>query len=144
MKIPHKKFGVAILVFVLMCSSIAYSTFKLYQVSKEVTDLAEVFIPLSDRTAEIDLQIARQELHVERLEKHLTTIKLIDEELRELEFGIVPEHLATGNETVAEKRARLQSELAYLKTTIAAEEVDFETRETNVYAAIKAAEAIVE
>ena len=70
MKIPHKIFGVAILVFVLMGSAIAYSTFKLYEVSKEVTDLAEIFIPLSDRVAEIDLQIAQQELHVERLENH--------------------------------------------------------------------------
>ncbi len=144
MKIPHKIFGVAILVFVLMGSAIAYSTFKLYQVSKEVTDLAEIFIPLSDRIAEIDLQIVRQELHVERLEKHLTTIKLIDEELRELDAGIVPEHLAAGNETVAEKRARLEAELAELKTIVAAEELDFQSREASVDTAIKAAEAIVE
>jgi adenylate cyclase len=143
MKIPYKIFGVAILVFALMGSSIVFSTYKLYQVSKEVTDLAEVFIPLSDQIAEIDLQIAQQELHVERLEKHLTGVKLIDEELRELDKGIVPEHLLTGSETVDEKRARLEAENTHLKNKIAEEEEDFETRETNVDAAIKNAENIV-
>lgn len=143
MKIPHKIFGVAILVFALMGSSIAYSTYKLYQVSKEVTDLAEIFIPLSDRIAEIDLQIAQQELHVERLEKHLTTVKLIDEELRELDAGVVPEHLSRGSETVAVKRKRLETERAELTRVIGVEEVDFETREANVDAAIRQAEKIV-
>ncbi len=144
MRIPHKIFGVAILVFVLMGSAIGYSTYKLYQVSKEVTDLAEVFIPLSDRVANIDMQIAQQELHVERLEKHLSTIRLIEEELHELDSGIVPEHLAAGSETLTEKRSRLESELADLKKIVVSEERDFESRETAVDAAIKAAEAIVE
>lgn len=143
MKIPHKIFGVAILVFVLMGSSILFSTYKLYQVSKEVTDLAEIFIPLSDQIAEIDLQIAQQELHVERLEKHLTTVKLIDEELHEIDTGVVPEHLATGSESVAVKRKRLETERTALRETISREEEEFETREAKVDAAIKDAERIV-
>ncbi len=143
MKIPHKIFGVAILVFVLMGSSILYSTYKLYQVSKEVTDLAEIFIPLSDRIAEIDLQIVEQEMHVERLEKHLIAVKLIDEELHELDAGILPEHLQTGSESLAVKRERLETERTELRKRIAAEEEDFEVREANVDAAIKQAEDIV-
>lgn len=143
MKIPHKIFGVAILVFALMGSSILYSTFKLYQVSKEVTDLAEIFIPLSDRIAEIDLQIAQQELHVERLEKHLTTVKLIDEELREIDAGLVPEHLLSGAESIADKRKQLETVRTDLRERIAREEEQFETREANVDAAIKNAESIV-
>ena len=144
MKIPHKIFGIAILVFALMGSSILYSTYKLYQVSKEVTDLAEIFIPLSDQIASVDMQIAEQELHVERLEKHLIARKLIDEELLELSRGIVPEHLQSGSESLEETTARLQSERATLAEIIAGEEADFIEREITVDAAIKNAEAIVE
>lgn len=143
MKIPHKIFGVAILVFALMGSSILYSTFKLYQVSKEVTDLAEIFIPLSDQIAEIDLQIVQQELHVERLEKLLTTVRLIDEELREIDAGLVPEHLTSGAEPMAVKRKRLEAARTALREKISREEEEFETREANVDAAIDNAEVIV-
>ena len=143
MKIPYKIFGIAILVFALMGSSILYSTYKLYQVSGEAADLAEVFIPLSDEVARIDLQIAQQELHVERLEKHLTAVKLIDEELHELSAGIVPEHFQIGSGNVAEARARLEAENVELKKEIADEREDFEAREANVDAAIKNAEDIV-
>ncbi|MEX3009199.1 adenylate/guanylate cyclase domain-containing protein [Hoeflea sp. TYP-13] len=143
MKIPHKIFGIAALVFLIMGSSIVFSTYKLYQVSKEVTDLAEVFIPLSDKIAEIDLQIAQQGIHVERLEKHLTSIKLIDEELKELAAGIEPEHLSSGAETKDEKKTRLESERTELKKIVAEEEEDFETREAQVDAAIKEAERLV-
>lgn len=143
MKIPHKIFGVASLVFVLMGSSALYSTYKFYQVTREVTDLAEVFIPVSDQVAAIDLQIAQQALNVERLEKHLTAAKLIDEELHELASGIIPEHLRGGSETAAEGRARLEAESAALEETIAEEEEDFEVREAEVDAAIKNAEALV-
>ena len=143
MKIPHKIFGVAILVFVLMGSSVLFSTYKLYQVSGEVTDLAAVFIPLSDELAKVDLQIVQQELHVERLEKHLIATRLNDEELHELAAGIIPEHLQTGSESIAEKQARLEAENAELKKVIAREEEDFEVREVNVDAAIKNAEVLV-
>ena len=143
MKIPHKIFGIAALVFVIMGASITYSTYKLYMVSKEVTDLAEVFIPLSDRIAEIDLEIAQQEIHVERLEKHLTGITLIDEELQELASGIVPRHLITGFETIEEKSARLEEQKAALQKTVVDEERDFEVREARVEEAVKQAEALV-
>ncbi|WP_169054091.1 adenylate/guanylate cyclase domain-containing protein [Nitratireductor sp. XY-223] len=143
MKIPHKIFGIAALVFVIMGASITYSTYKLYLVSKEVTDLAEVFIPLSDRIAEIDLEIAQQEIHVERLEKHMTSIKLIDEELQELASGIVPRHLISGFETIEEKTERLEAERSELQTVVDREQSEFETREAKVDDAIKRAEALV-
>ncbi len=144
MRIPYKIFGVAILVFLLMGASIVYSTFKLYQVSKQVTDLAQIFIPLSDQIATIDLQIAEQGLHVERLEKHLTAIKLIDEELHELEAGITPQHLAPGNDTKEAQRARLQAERNELESMVTGERDDFERREAEVDAAIKTAVSVVE
>ncbi|HIE63036.1 MAG TPA: HAMP domain-containing protein, partial [Candidatus Poseidoniales archaeon] len=144
MKIPHKIFGIALLVFTLMGLSILFSTKKLYQVSEEVTALAEVFIPLSKEIAEIDLQIAQQELHVERLEKHLIVTKLNDEELHKLAGEIIPEHLQTGSESLTEKQARLEAENVELKRIIVREEEDFDVRELNVDAAIKNAEDIVE
>ena len=105
MKIPHKIFGIALLVFTLMGLSILFSTQKLYQVSEEVTALAEVFFPLFKEIAEIDLQIVQQELHVERLEKHLIVTKLNDEELHKLAGEIIPEHLQTGSKSLTEKQA---------------------------------------
>ncbi|WP_419912290.1 adenylate/guanylate cyclase domain-containing protein [Hoeflea sp.] len=143
MKIPHKIFGIAALVFVIMGASITYSTYKLYLVSQEVTDLAEVFIPLSDRIAEIDMEIAQQEIHVERLEKHLTNIKLIDEELEELASGIVPRHLLSGFETIEEKTARLESERSELQQRVEAEESDFDLREARVDSAVQRAEELI-
>ncbi len=144
MQIRHKIFGVALLVFTLMGLSILFSTQKLYQVSRGVTALAEVFIPLSKEIAEIDLQIAQQELHVERLEKHLIVTKLNDEELHKLAGEIIPEHLQTGSESLTEKQARLEAENVELKRIIVREEEDFDVRELNVDAAIKNAEDIVE
>ncbi|MDA4846660.1 adenylate/guanylate cyclase domain-containing protein [Hoeflea poritis] len=143
MKIPHKIFGIAALVFVIMGASITYSTYKLYLVSKEVSDLAEIFIPISDRIAEIDLEIAQQEIHVERLEKHLTGIKLIDEELQELASGIVPRHLLSGFETIEEKSARLEDQRTELQNLVSLEERDFEVREARVDEAVERAEALI-
>ncbi|HIE42684.1 MAG TPA: HAMP domain-containing protein, partial [Nitrospinaceae bacterium] len=144
MQIRHKIFGVALLVFTLMGLSILFSTQKLYQVNRGVTALAEVFIPLSKEIAEIDLQIAQQKLHVERLEKYLTVTKLNDEELHKLAGEIPPEHLQTGPESLAEKQTRLEAENIELKRLIVREEEDFGVRELNVDAAIKNAENIVE
>lgn len=101
MKIPHQIFGVAIFVFTLMGSTILFSTYKFYQGSGEVTDLAEVFTPLFKEITESDLQIAQQELLVERLEKYLTVIKLNDEKLHVLAAGIIPEQLQAGPESLA-------------------------------------------
>mgnify|MGYP003628239697 CR=1 FL=1 len=78
MKIPHKIFGIAMLVFLMMGSTILYSTYKLYLVSREATDLAEIFIPLSDQVGEIGIQVLLQETHVERHQKHLIEARLIE------------------------------------------------------------------
>jgi|GEM_PF-4334863 len=144
MKIPYKIFGIAILVFAVMGSSILYSTYKLYQVNREVTDLADIFIPLSDRMAAVDLEIIEQQLHLERLEKHLAASRLIEAELEALRVSIIPEQAQAGGETIAERRSRLEAEHAALTETIALEEMDFQVRETNIDAAIRSAERLVE
>ncbi|MEP0940721.1 MAG: adenylate/guanylate cyclase domain-containing protein [Rhizobiaceae bacterium] len=144
MKIPQKIFGIAILVFFIMGSTILYSTYKLYGVSLEIKNLTEVFIPLSDQIAEIDIQIVEQELDVERFEKHIIEEKLIDEELRELAAGLVPAHLAATGKTPEQQIAFLQQQKERLIEKIKKEEVEFEEREKQVDAAIKRTEKLVE
>ena len=144
MKIPHKIFGIAILVFFVMGSTILYSTYKLYGVSLEIKNLTEVFIPLSDQIAEIDIQIVEQELDVERFEKHIVEVKLIDKELRQLEAGQVPAHLAASGKTVAEQITYLRHQKEHLASKLKKEAIEFEAREKQVDAAIKRTEQMVE
>jgi len=144
MKIPQKIFGIAILVFVVMGSTIFYSTYKLYGVSQEIKSLAEIFIPLSERLADIDIQIVSQELDVERAEKHIVEAKLVDEEIRELKAGLVPVHLTVSGKTVEERLQQLNREKTRLSTLIVKEELAFEMREKEVDAAIKQAEILVD
>ncbi len=144
MKIPQKIFGIAILVFLVMGSTILYSTYKLYGVSQEIKSLAEIFIPLSDQLADIDIQIVEQELDVERSEKHIIEAKLVDEELKELAAGIVPEHLSVSGTTVDQQTEHLKKQRVLLAAKIKSEESEFVERENFVDSAIKKAEKLVE
>ncbi len=143
MKIPYKIFGVAVLVLVLMSTSIVYSTYKLYSVKDEVTSLAASFIPLAELVAKVDLQTAKQELHLERLEKHLTRVKLIDAQLTEVETGKTALSSSTGQKTSTQRRMFLEKQRAALNDRIAAEEKMFLSRLSQVDQAIAGAEKIV-
>lgn len=143
MKIPHKIFGIALLVFVVMGSTIFYMTWKLYGVSREIGNLATVFIPVSDRLADIDIQIVEQELNVERIEKHIIQVNLIDENLRELANGLIPRHLTASEKNPQSIIRQLRAKKAELETRILKEEAEFLAREQSVDSAIKAAETLV-
>ena len=127
-----------------MGSTILYSTYKLYGVSMEIKNLTEVFIPLSDQIAYINIQIVEQELDVERFEKHIVEEKLIDEELRELVSSLVPAHLAISGKTVEQQIAYLRQQKEHLTEKIKKEEIQFREREEQVDAAIKRTEKLVE
>lgn len=143
MKIPYKIFGVALLVLVLMSTSIVYSTYKLYGVKNEVTALAHTFIPLTELLAEVDLQTTQQQLHLERLEKQVSRVKLIDEYLRQAQPNKIASLSSTGQGPSAGRRALLEQERAALDDKIATEEKMFLTRRNNVDLVINEAKGII-
>ena len=144
MKIPHKIFGIALLVFAVMGSTIFYSTYKLYGVSLEIENLANVFIPVSGQLADIDIQIVEQELNVERIEKHIVQVNLFDEKLRNLANGILHQHQSANPDDLESLTRQLRSQKAALKSRISSEEAEFEQRERAVDTAIKQAVALVD
>ncbi len=76
MRISAKIFGIALIVFAIMASASFYTFYKLYKINGELTDISEVFRPLSDRLKHIDIQIINEQLHVARLEKAIEEIAL--------------------------------------------------------------------
>ncbi|MGI9367051.1 MAG: adenylate/guanylate cyclase domain-containing protein [Rhizobiaceae bacterium] len=144
MKIPHKIFGIALLVFAVMGSTIFYTTYKLYGVSREIGNLATVFIPVSDQLADIDIQIVEQELNIERIEKHIIQANLLDEKLQELANGLLPRHLTTRENDPQSIIRQLRTQKADLESRISREKTKFMEREQSVNLAIKAAETLVD
>tara|TARA_R110002126_G_scaffold266675_1_gene409935 strand:+ start:63523 stop:65352 length:1830 start_codon:yes stop_codon:yes gene_type:complete len=144
MKIPHKIFGIAMLVFLMMGSTILYSTYKLYLVSREATDLAEIFIPLSDQVGEIGIQVLLQETHVERHQKHLIEARLIEVKRDELIAAVPSSSNLVPSADNDDRIAELESDHAALIEEIATNEKAYDELETRLDASLKRAEADVE
>lgn len=143
MKIPYKIFGVAMLVFTIMALSILYTTIKVYHVGEEVSELSDIFIPLSTRLADIDIQIVTQQLHVERVQKHQADIRLLRARIRDL-TSLVPSDAVTMSAVArAQKSEDYRKRIAGLRDHMAAEKTKLEQIESKVEEAIQAAKSLI-
>lgn len=143
MKIPYKIFGIAMLVFAIMALSILYTTIKVYHVGEEVSELSEIFIPLSTQIADIDIQIVSQQLHVERLQKHQAEVHLINHRVRDLASPDSAISAAMSTAARAEKSEAYKDRIAGLRGLIASEKTDLGRIEAKVDEAIQAAKTLI-
>jgi len=144
MKIPYKIFGVAILVFTIMAASILFTTFKVYQVGEEVSDLTDIFVPLSTQLADIDIQIVTQRLHVERIRKHQADIRYLQGRIRGL-TSLEPSNSATmATAARGEKSEDLRKRIIELRDRVAGEKATLEQIASRVEGMIQAAKELID
>lgn len=139
MKIPFKIFGVAILVFAIMALSTLYTTIKVYHVGEEVSELSEIFIPLSNTLANIEIQIVTQQLHVERLQKHQAVVRHIDAKIQNLAAQTISPTSATPSEELETYR----QQIAELREHISSEKSNLERVEGKVDESIQSAKDLI-
>lgn len=143
MKIPYKIFGVAMLVFIIMAASILFTTIKVYHVGEEVSELSDIFIPLSTRLADIEIQIVTQQVHIERVQKHQADIRLLRARIRDL-TSLVPSDAVTMSAAArSEKSDDYRQRIASLRDHIAAEKKKLEQIQSTVEETIQAAKSLI-
>jgi class 3 adenylate cyclase len=154
MRISVKIFSIALIVFAIMASASFYTLFKLYQINDEMVDISEVFLPLSDQLAHIEIQIVEEELHVERLEKTIEEIALFQAQLEISKTQSTTDDGPTQSDIIAQATGdpdagrhavteKTGHSLEQLKEKLALEFIELEKRSHEVDEALKLSEEVV-
>ena len=127
-----------------MAASIFYTTYKIYHVGEEVTELSDIFIPLSSQIAGIDIQIVTQQLHVKQIDKFHADSKLFKVELDQLKNKVEGQNPLLNSTLRSKKIAALQTQLEKLASLILIEEEKLESIELKVDESINISKAIID
>ncbi len=134
MRIAWKIFGISLIVFLIMATAATYSIYKIFEINKELQLISEVFSPLSNEVAQIEVVALQEELELERVEK--LEAELRADRLEALSYG----KTETEIDAAVTRHPDLEARIRHLEERLQTGLTRFETHANTVESLLKSAE----